>query len=120
MEHWKLTTLLWQPAIPFNNSESKNKSKDHKDEEEDIRPTVTITMELVKGSGKGERNLVAHKVPKFDSTSPEEYCDWRTAMDELYVQKGCQKDPGEQLALLRSILTGNTLKTFQAAYNRES
>jgi transposase InsO family protein len=41
-------------------------------------------------------------------------------MDELYVQKGCHNNPTEQLAILRSVLTGKALNDFIKAYNKEN
>ena len=86
-EHWKLTSLLWQPAIPFvppppKAKDKKKGTKDGDSSEDDVE-TVTIYAKINKDLELKDENSVAHKVPKFQDGTPEEYCTWRNNMEEL-------------------------------------
>jgi transposase InsO family protein len=122
IEHWRITSLLWQPAIPFHSKETKTKhgSKNGNSSDEEEGDTVTINVKVNSNDGKDEKNFVAHKVPKFSGGTPEEYCTWRNHIDEFFIQRGCTDDPKQQIGLYRSLLTGKALIDFRTAYNRES
>ncbi|MGL5934058.1 MAG: hypothetical protein ACRCZI_00395 [Cetobacterium sp.] len=119
-EHWRLTSLLWQPAIPFDpkkgKSWDKRKGSKDGDSSDDDNDTVTLQAKINAEGELTENNTVSHKVPKFKTGTPEEYCTWRNTVEEFFAQRGCAEDPKEQLGIYRSLFQGPTLVDFKNAY----
>ena len=94
-EHKRGGNLLWAPPIPLYPKESKNnnkKSKEDSDSEDDEDKTKYCTISLKLDPDKlldEEGNKVTHKIPIFESGAPEEYCQWRENVDEVFDCDTC-------------------------------
>ena len=124
-EHWRITSLLWQPAIPFDpkhnkKSTDKHSSKDADSSDDEETGKVTLYTKIDPNGDLEDGNKISHKVPRYKTGTPEEFCAWRTAVQEFFKTNGTPNDAGYQLSIYRSLFSGAALETFQKAFNRES
>ena len=128
-EHKRGGNLLWAPPIPFYPKESKShkkKSKDDSDSEDEDDKTKYCTISLKLDPDKPldeEGNKVTHKIPIFESGTPEEYCQWRENVDEVFDRKDLE-NAREMGNHFKSFLRGKAREDFKTSmahskeYNR--
>ena len=119
-EHKRAGNLLWAPPIPFYPKESKNnkkKSKEESDSEDDEDRTKYCTISLKLDPDKPldeEGNKVTHKIPSFESGTPEEYCQWRENVDEVFDRKD-MCNTHEMASCFKSFLRGKAREGFKTS-----
>ena len=129
-EHKRGGNLLWAPPIPFYPKEPKShKKKSNKDDsdsedEDDKTKYCTISLKLDPDKPLDEEgNKVTHKIPIFESGTPEEYCKWRENVDEVFDRKDLE-NAREMGNHFKSFLRGKAREDFKTSmahskeYNR--
>ena len=94
---------IFKPILPLLPESSSNVVDKEKSD--------YITMELISGpdgTGKYKKHL-AH----FDEGTPQEWIDTQWDIFEVWTLNGIS-DPVDKLAIVRAILRGETLTTFEA------
>src|SRR5919112_1015040 len=99
-----VSASIFKPVLPLLPVSSSNVSDKEKSD--------YITMELssgADGTGKYKKHL-AH----FDENTPQEWIDTQKAMVEVWTQNKVAS-PASRVAIIKAILRGETLTTFEAA-----
>lgn len=124
-ESLKYLEKCWPPAIPFVKPTTKAKKKTktasegdtEEDETEDAESkTRTFRVKMVPGD-KHFKDTYTVKVVPFEDGTPEEYCEWRTTVEQLIQDQGHGEDINKILATYRSVMLGKAQEAFVKSYN---
>ena len=94
------------PPIPFEKTQVKNKDKD---EEKDRYKSFEIKYD----ANEKDSDKMEVKIKVFEDGTPEDYVKWMEGYKELEIMKPLTK-PLEKLKVVRSILKGSYLETFNS------
>ena len=101
---YSVPASIFKPILPLLPESSSNVVDKEKSD--------YITMELISGpdgTGKYKKHL-AH----FDEGTPQEWIDTQKAMVEVWTQNSVTS-PANRVAIIKAILRGETLTTFETA-----
>ena len=119
-EALKAIERIFQPSVLFRNKRKKRKGKSKKGSDSDEEETTkTTTFEYPLDPGNEEAGTVAVKLPQLFKASPEEWCYWRTLVEDLCTQPKYSL-PAQRLSVYKSLLKGKLKDYFVQYYNRRS
>ena len=112
---------LWPPAIPFISKEKKKKKKDgakgsSEEEDKDEGKFRSFDIEFNPNDNTDESKFRV-KIAVFDDGSAEEWCEWRTKVDQLIRDKECTTST-QRVRVYRSLLEGKALDLFAESYSK--
>jgi len=99
-----VSASIFKPVLPLLPESLSNVA--------DKEKSSYITMELssgATGSGKYKKHL-----PYFDNGTPQEWIDIQKDFQEVWTQNG-MTTPADKMAIIKAVLRGETLTTFEAA-----
>ena len=113
-----LNTLLWPAAIPFSKPKQKkkgNKGSEDSKKKRDNYQTFNVKIDP-RNDSCDKHNLTEITVPLFEWGTPEDYCQWRTSLEELFNKQGSAHDPVFQVRMYTMLFRGDALEQFTDAY----
>ena len=120
-EFHSLNAMLWPPAIPFIKDSSQNQKEDNKSNEDSSENKGTNHTRALKVKINSKKdsteddNLITVHLPIYENGTPEDFCYWRTQVDEFLVQKGVENDPDEANSLYLGLLKGKAREQYSEA-----
>ena len=111
---------IWQPSILFRSKRKKRRGKSKKGSDSDDDETIkTTTFEYPLDPGNDEAGSVTVKLPQLYEATPEEWCYWRTLVEDLCTQP--KYNPvAQRISVYKSLLKGKLKDQFVHYYNKRS
>ena len=85
----------------------------------DENKKLFITMELKNQAGKMMAGSYKKHIALFEGESPQRWIDTQKGIMEVWT-KNCITDPTDRMAIVKAVLRGESLTTFDAAISDRS
>ena len=108
---------LWPPSIPFVQPKKKESAKSKDDDGDTKDKYLTFDIQLDPNDDDDE-DTVEVKIPRIETATPEQWCEWRMEVEELLSEKGYIGDYSKRAKIYRGLLRGKLLEEWNTAYRK--